>query len=259
MRRSSDLPILDELGAEFRRLVAAELGASGVAATPASAAVDARPAPVHAHPTAVRRRRGGRRRLVRRAAIVFALLCLVGTGALAARVHLGGGQASDTSPAVLGSGAGWQLAAHRHAGSLCLLVDVSGDLADSCGPLPGPRGVRATSAVGLRVRYVVGLAGRDVARVRVRVGTHVVTAVTHAPADRGRATGAGVPSGMRWFVAVLPLGAGVGTAPARVAPLDAAGRSIGAAALDCSLGVVGAACEQMAAEPAHGTVEGSGG
>jgi hypothetical protein len=255
MRRPSDLPIIDELGAEFRRLVAAELA-------PGRPAAPARPA-----------RRGERRRVARRAAIVAGLLCLIGTVAVAARLG-GDGPASDTSPAALGAGASWQLSAHRHSGSLCLLLDASGGLSDSCGLLPGRRGVRATSALGVGVRYVVGLAGGEVAHVRVRVGGRVAAVATRAPEDRSRAGAAGVPAGVRWFVLEVALGgSGAGTtprvgaapasssvsAPAQVTPLDRAGRPIGPAVLDCSLGVVGAECEHMAEKGAQSAMEGRGG
>jgi hypothetical protein len=288
-RRPSDLPILDELGAEFRRLVARELGLAPEAATPEAGA--AAPAAEHAGRTRVPergrrqpvardrshdggstaadggraraarppapRRRGGAHapRVARRTGIVLMLVCLVGTAAFAARVGLGGpGAASDSDPVVLGRGGAWELSGHRHQDRLCLLVEVAGDLADACGARPGSRGVRATSVVG-RERLVAGFAGAEVARVRVEVAGHVALAATHAPADAGAAAGAGVPARLRWFVAVVRAHGAARAAPARVVPLDDAGARVGPAVLDCSASVVGDACEHLARRAARRVLE----
>jgi hypothetical protein len=228
-----DLPILDELGRELERLAGGAPEAE-------------RPAPA---PRPSRRRRGhGERptaRVARRATVVLALLCLIGGVALAARFAGGGSAAPQhTAPALLGrAGAGaWHVSAYRDGGRLCLLLALRGAAVTSeCGASPAGDGVRATSLRANGDRLVAGLTGPRVVAVSVHAGAGSASVPTHAAADPRAAAEAGVPAGSRWFVVALP---GGGARPARVTPLGGDGRELGAAYLDCSLGVIGPACEQ---------------
>jgi hypothetical protein len=199
---SGELPIVDELEAEFRALVAHELR------------VRSR-----------RRPRVAPGRVARRAALVLALLCLVGTVALAARSGLGGdaGAPPDSAPARLGAAAGATLSAYRHGGRPCLELQAGGDVASECG-------VRALSAADRTRRWVAGVTAAGAAQVLVEVGGRRVVVATH-------------PGSQRWFVAVLRLRGARRAAPARITPRDNTGRVLGPAVLDCSLAVIGPACE----------------
>jgi hypothetical protein len=235
---NSDLPILDELGLEFEQLVA-----GGPAAAPSPSAP-----PRPASPKAAPRRRGAGRgsrrtaRVTRRAAVVLVLLCLIGGVAAAARFAGGGGSAPEhTAPALLGrSGGTANVSAYRDRSQLCLLLAARGaSLTSDCGQAPGAEAVRATSLRAGGKRLVAGLAGPRVTAVAISVGDDNARTATHSAADPGAAAKAGVPAGSRWFVVSLP----GGNAPALVIPLDRDGHELSAGYLDCSLGVVGAACE----------------
>jgi hypothetical protein len=257
---SIDVPILDELGAEFRELVAFELGGSAAAPRVVQPAPRVGPAPrPDARPKASTHRRHRRRtrapRIARRAAIVLVLVCLVGTGALAARVGLGGhGVPSDSDPVVLGDVGQVELSAHRHAGRLCLLLALEGELSDQCGTPPPRRGLRAGSIVA-GGRVVAGFAGAAVARVRVEIGGRATVVATRVPADPGAASAAGVPTGVRWFASEIHLAGRAQIAPARLVPLDRTGRRLSAPVLDCSASVVGGACEHIARRAAQDMLE----
>jgi hypothetical protein len=230
-----DLPILDEIGRELEQLA----GAPRTAPAPSASA---RRRGAHA---------GSRRtaRVTRRAAIVLVLLCLVGGVALAARFAGGeDGTPAHTAPTLLGraGGGAWHVSAYRDQDRLCFLLATPGSaLTSDCGTEPAAGGVRATSLSAGERRLVAGLAGPRVAAVAVRVGGRHARAETHAAADPGAATAAGVPAGSRWFVVALPsVGGAAGRDPALVTPLDRDGKLVGEPYLDCSLGVVGSACER---------------
>jgi hypothetical protein len=239
MNVDRELPILDELGAEFTRLIEFD---EARAAAPRTAPT---PAPAGRLPGLFRGRRGRRpARVTRRVAVVLVLLCLVGGVALAARFGGGGGDGpAHTAPALLGraGGGAWHVSAYRDQGRLCLLLALrDGPLTSDCGPQPGPTEVRATGLRDGSRRLVAGLTGPRVAAVAVRVGERTVRVGTRAADDRVAAEEAGVRSGDRWFVA--PLVAGTGPGAAFVTPLGSDRRRLGPAYVDCSLGVVGAAC-----------------
>jgi len=236
MTRHDDhtLPILDELGREFRALVRSELEADQVREAPRQ------------RRRRVRVPRATRRRIARRTVVVFALLCLVGSAALAARSVVGGSdRPHDTKPAALGTASGAQLSVYRHEGQLCVAVLIAGASTSECGVAPDAVAVRMTSATTATRRYLVGIAGVRVQRVRVRVGRHRIDRPTHAPVDPVAAHAAGAPEGLRWFVASVPLHAAKGM-PATATPLDAHGHEIGRTRLDCSLDASSAACRALA-------------
>ena len=249
--RNPDLPILDELGAEFTALVEAAQAAESHGTR--------RRAPLPTVPP--RRERGAQvRRIGRRAAIVLVLLCAVGGVAFAAlRGSDGGsGEPTHTAPTPLGSAGdgAWSLSAYRDEGRLCMVfAPRGGELSGNCGVAPARDHVRTAGAIAGGRRYLFGVAGRGVERVAVSAaeaaGGHGATWPTaggrvRVPVDHAAARDAGFPPGDGWFV--LDLGpadpAGRAKAPAVVAPLDARGRRVGPNYVDCSLGVIGEACKR---------------
>jgi hypothetical protein len=230
-----DLPILDELGAEFEAMARA-------AATP----------------TRPGRARGPQlRRIGRRAAIVLILVCLVGGVAFAAFRGGGSGDHAHTAPTPLGrAGDGaWSFSAYRDEGRLCtVFMPRGGELSGSCGAAPERGQVRAGSAIAGGRRYVFGVTGAGVARVSASLGETGATRATrrtgagrvHAPVDRGASDDTGFPAGDGWFVFDLgPVSAtSRRAASAVVTPFTRQGRRAGAPYVDCSLGIIGPACKR---------------
>jgi hypothetical protein len=277
--REPDLPILDELGAEFEAMVSAawpgEADEALATVTALRPGVDAPRGQVRppadtpdrhtarrrlaAGPSRAARERGSQmRRVGRRAAIVLVLVCLVGGVAFAALNGGGSGEHSHTAPTSLGrAGDGaWSFSAYRDEGRLCtVFVPRGGELSGNCGAAPLHGQVRAESAIAGGRRYVFGVAGPGVARVSASLGEgqpaspgrRSGAAAVHDPVDRDAAGDAGFPADDRWFV--LDLGpvhdtAGHPGAPAVVIPLDRRGRRAGPAYVDCSLGFIGPACKR---------------
>jgi hypothetical protein len=254
--RNPDLPILDELGAEFEAMVSAT-------------AIDRHTARrrLPATPSRATRERGAQaRRVGRRAAIVLVLVCLVGGVAFAALNGGGSGTQAHTAPTPLGhAGDGaWSFSAYRDEGRLCtVFVPRGGELSGNCGVAPAPGQVRAGSAIAGGHRYLFGVAGQRVERVSIKldedhlVGTNRRTGATpvHAPIDRDAASDAGFPTTDGWFVLDLgPVHGATGRpgAPAIVVPLDHKGRRAGPAYVDCSLGVIAPACKRRIEAAAAG-------
>lgn len=254
--RDHDLPILDELGAEFAAMVNA--------ADDATRRPIRRRAPLPA-PSARRDRGAQARRIGRRVAIVLVLICLVGGAAFAAlRGGGGSGRAAHTAPTQLGRAAdgAWTFSAYRDEGRLCtVFVPRGGELSGSCGTGPGDGEVRADSAIAAGHRYVFGLTGTGVARVAAsltkdgaRHGARITAdAKAEAPVDRGAARDAGFPGGDGWFVIDLGPDRGApGNVPAILTPLDSGGRPAGPAYADCSLGMLAPACKRRIDAAASG-------
>jgi hypothetical protein len=258
--RDPDLPILDELGAEFTALVKSTYAAE--CQTPRRRAALPAPPP--------RRERGAQaRRIGRRAAIVLVLLLAVGGVAFAA-LRAGGegsGAASHTSPAQLGrAGDGaWNFSAYRDEGRLCtVFIPRGGELSGNCGAAPRRSQVRTGSAIDNGRRYLFGVAGPAVERVSISAihfppgqsgARRTVAAGVRRPVDRAAAHDAGFPAGDGWFVVDLgPAGRGARSkAPAVVTPIDARGRRIGTPYVDCGLGVIGEACKRRIEAAAAGS------
>lgn len=264
--RNPDLPILDELGAEFEGMVSAAWagGADGAPAPVADGHAPRRRLP--ATPNRASRERGAQaRRVGRRAAIVLLLVCLIGGVAFAA---LNGGGSNDhahTAPTVLGRAGdhAWSFSAYRDEGRLCtVFVPRGGELSGSCGAAPDHGQVRAGSALAGGHRYVFGVAGPGVRRVSTKLGAKLPASFDRLnglgsvrdPADRVAAIDAGFPASDGWFVLDLgPVGdADRSRAPAIVFPLDRHGRHAGPAYVDCSLGILNAACKRRIEAAAAG-------
>jgi hypothetical protein len=267
-QRNPDLPILDELGAEFEAMVSAAWASEGnrpAAADSPDRHTARRRLP--ATPSRATRERGAQvRRVGRRAAIVLVLVCLIGGVAFAALNGGGSGDHAHTAPTSLGHAAdgAWSFSAYRDEGRLCtVFVPRGGELSGNCGDAPAHGQVHAGSAIAGGHRYVFGVAGQGVASVSTSLGEdrlagvdrHTGVAPVHAPVDRDGADDAGFPAGDGWFV--LDLGpvhdaAGQPCAPAVVVPLDRDGRRAGPAYVDCSLGVIAPACKRRIEAAAAG-------
>lgn len=271
--RNPDLPILDELGAEFTALVESAYAPKGERhLRPVDSLGDPdrhagrRRAPLPTSPPA--RERGAQaRRITRRAAILIVLLCAVGGVAFAAlRAGDGGsGAATHTSPTQLGRAAdgAWNFSAYRDEGRLCtVFVPRGGELSGNCGGAPRRGQVRTSSAIADGRRYLFGVAGPGVERVRVTAAAasnagdawRTAAVGVRVPVDRAAAHDASFPAGDGWFVVDLgPAGQiARAKAPAVVTPLDARGRRTGGPYVDCSLGVIGEACRRRIEAAAAG-------
>jgi hypothetical protein len=255
-QRNPDLPILDELGAEFEAMVSA----TEIDRHTARRRLPATPSP------ATRERGAQARRVGRRAAIVLVLVCLVGGVAFAALNGGGSGDHSHTAPTPLGHAAdgAWSFSAYRDEGRLCtVFVPRGGELSGNCGGAPAHGQVRAGSAIAGDHRYVFGVAGQGVEHVSTRLDEdHLAgtdrgagSSPVHAAIDRDAASDAGFPATDGWFV--LDLGpvrgaAGHPGAPVVVVPLDRHGHHAGPAYVDCSLGVIAPACKRRIEAAAAG-------
>ncbi|HVR04707.1 MAG TPA: hypothetical protein VMS02_01610 [Solirubrobacteraceae bacterium] len=191
-----------------------------------------------------RRRRPGSAavRMARRSLTLVALLCLIGATAYAARTVLSGGGAQNPSavqqgpfvPVAAGGGGDerWALRLYRRGGELCRALAVAEAEASRCSAAPAPDALGVTSVVSPRRRYLFGVTGGAVARVAVHAGGVTTTVATRGLAA-AQADAGGLPRGARYFVGFVARPR-VGVDPAAlVAPLDAAGRSLGPAQLDC--------------------------
>ena len=264
--RNPDLPILDELGAEFEALATATYagGEHGLPGHSPDTGAVRRRAPLPA-PRRSRERGAQARRIGRRAAIVFVLLCLVGGVAFAALRGGDSGGHGHTTPALLGHDAdgAWTFSAYLDGGRLCtVFVPRGGELSGNCGPAPGDGHLRAGSAVAGGHRYVFGVTGPQVERASAslsesgvaRAARRTGATAVRRPIDPSAANDAGLPAGDGWFVLDLgPVGRGgdVG-APAVVTPLARHGHHAGPPYVDCSLGVLNPACEHRIESAARG-------
>jgi hypothetical protein len=283
--RNPDLPILDEIGAEFEAMVSAAWAAEAGSATAVTAdlgtATEAREiaAPDSTEPDrhtarrrlpatpsrASRERRSQARRVGRRSAILLVLVCLVGGAAFAA---LRGGDSTDhghTAPTQLGHAddGAWTFSAYRDEGKLCtVFVPRGGELSGSCGDAPASGEVRAGSAVAGGHRYIFGVTGPGVAKVTTaleesgedRSSWTTGGGEVRPPLDPAAASDAGFPTGDGWFVVDLgPVGAsGQAAAPAIVTPFTRHGHRAGPAYVDCSLGIIGPSCKRRIEAAAAG-------
>jgi hypothetical protein len=188
--------------------------------------------PVHGH---------GASRMVRRSLTLVALLCLIGASAYGAREALSGSTpnlaVTHRGPfALLSSGhAGtdrWSLQLYHREGELCRELAVAGNESSRCAPAVGAQSVATTSVVSPLRRYVFGVAGSEVAQVSVHAGATVRVLPTHELAA-AHARAAGLPVGVRWFLAILDRPTGNLNPPALIRALDAQGHTLGPAHLSC--------------------------
>jgi hypothetical protein len=263
--QNPDLPILDEIGAEFEVLATAAWAAEDRpdARRDTDRHAGRRRAPLPA-PRRSRERGAQARRIGRRATVMLLLLCLVGGVAFAALRGGGSGGHGHTAPALLGRDAGgaWSFSAYLDKGRLCtVFVPKGGELSGNCGAAPGHGRLRAGSATAAGHRYVFGVTGPEVERASVSLSESGVaratrrsgTTAVRRPVDPDAAKGAGLPAGDGWFVLDLgPVGPGRDAAPAVVVPLARHGHRAGPPYVDCSLGVLSPACERRIESAAFG-------
>jgi hypothetical protein len=244
------LPILTELGHDFREQLDAAFGPRGRIAE-ASAAAGGR-----GRARSRARRERATPRIVRRTLAFAGTLLLVGTAAVAERTVHGGEDHPTTGPTLLAAGGGadaqWRLSAYRRDGDVCHAFLSEGAVTSACAAPLAPGHVRASSVVGVDRRYVVGLAGARVRSVSVTVGHARISQPTRPAPDAPAAARARLPTAQRWFVVVLPERSDTRDAPARVVPRDAAGRPAGPSMLDCTLGQRSEPCRRLARERAAG-------
>ena len=226
-----DVPILAELEEEFRLIVAETL----------------RPRQADAAAKAPRRERPPwlrvGRRIFGRAAVAGALVGVVGATALATKSVVRHDPAVP-GPNVLQRAGGHELTLRHYRGKLCLDISVAAAIASRCADGPSARDVAPLSALVADGRLVAGIAGADVARVRVADSRHGVAVVT-------RPVGGTDDGGLRWFATVLPAPPrGRRPAAAIVTPQRASGVPTGPPVADCTLGSV-ASCSAARARARH--------
>lgn len=226
-----DVPILAELEEEFRLIVAETM----------------RPMQAIAVPKAPRRERPPwlriGRRIVGRAAVAGALVGVVGATALATKSVVRHDPAVP-GPNVLQRVEGHEVTLRHYRGKLCLDIAVAAAIASRCADDPSARGVAPVSAVVPDGRLVAGIAGADVARVRVADDRHTVAVIT-------RPVGGTHDRGLRWFTALLPAPPrGHRPAAAVVTPRRASGEPVGRPVADCTLGSI-ASCSAARARAKH--------
>jgi hypothetical protein len=216
-----EVPILAELEEEFRLMVAETLTPVALGApamTPAPATGPER------EPT--RWLRTGRR-ILGRAAVAGALVGVVGATALATKsvVHR---DSAAPEPRVLQRAEGHELTLRHYRGKLCLDISLAAAVASRCSEAPAAGDVSPLSAIVPGGRMVAGIAGANVARVRIGDGKRSVDVAT-------RPVGGTQVRGLRWFAAHLPPPRGR-PAAAIVTPRRASGAPAGRPVADCTLG-----------------------
>jgi hypothetical protein len=247
-----ELPFLEALEREVRRKALRAARRSGASQRPRPDTLVAEALPDRALPDrppggARRPRRGARRslqgapRIARRSLTLVTLLCLIGASAFGASKILSAGAHNPTvvqqGPfALVASGHagtdGWSLRLYRRAGDLCRVLVVAETESSRCAPAPGPRAFATTSLVSPLRRYVFGVTGNEIAHVSVHVGNSMRTVATFAP-NATATRGAGLPAGVRWYIAVLSRPTHGSDPTAYVSGLDPSGRTLGPVRISC--------------------------
>jgi hypothetical protein len=195
-------------------------------------------------------------RVTRRALMLVALVSLLGSSALAASLVLGKAKQTNMHPTVLSAGhAGgqrWQLEAYVFHAANCYALFAGQTESSRCIRAPGGSSVSAVSALLSGKRLIAGLAGAGTEQVHVQVAGDTTVVAAH-PLSESSTRSAGVRSGLRWFVAVLPSNVTVDDASPALVVGQSAGGERGEPTLDCSLGGSSAACRRAAERIADGT------
>lgn len=166
------------------------------------------PAPSRHRRVAVRRGAlHGPARMARRSLTLMALLCLVGATAYGAReVFSGAPNPLDTRTGaltVVAAGTSdsdeWRLRLYMRGDELCRVLSVAETQASDCAPAPAAKSIQATTTQSPFHRYVFGVTGPAIKRVRVRIAASTWTVPTQAPSRQAQRT-AGLPPQMRFYV-----------------------------------------------------------
>jgi hypothetical protein len=180
-------------------------------------------------------------RIARRSLMLMVLLCLIGASAYGARQILEGG---DSSPAVVHQSAlvpvahghsgpdTWSLHLYIRGGELCRVLVVGETESSRCSLAPRARLFGVTSMVSPSRRYVYGVSAAGITHVSIHTGSTTVAVSTHTP-PTAAAHAAGLPSGARWFLAILRRPIGEPDPAVNVRGLDAGGRPITHTFIDC--------------------------
>lgn len=225
---SSDLP---RSGASIQRRRAAHRESRG------GAGVDTAPSRAARRRDAVR----GPLRIARRSLTLMTLLCLIGASAFgASKVFskstpnpLGGRPGAFALVARGASGSeAWQLRLYERSDELCRSLSVSETETSDCAAMPSPAAVEVTSAESPGRRYLFGVVGTQVRRVRVHFAGANLTVRTHAPAASLLRAHL-LPAHVRYYVVAFSRPTS-GTAPrAEVEGLGTHGRPLGTPVPSC--------------------------
>jgi hypothetical protein len=180
-------------------------------------------------------------RMGRRSLMLMALLCLLGATAYGAGLVLSStpqnplapGRSAFTLVASGGSGsAGWKLQLYTRGSEVCRVLSVAETEASACAERPSAGQLEATSAEGPSDRYVFGVVGEDILRVRVRIGhqTRMLATLEPSAAQRRRAD---LPAHVRYYVAMLRRFPTSSDPSALVEGLDFDGRPLGSPVPSC--------------------------
>jgi hypothetical protein len=182
-------------------------------------------------------RRSGR--VARRSLTLMALLCLIGASAYGASEvfsssapsPLGGKRGAFVLVASGKSGADrWKMRLYTRGSELCRVLSVAETEASDCASAPSAKQVEVTSAESPSHRYLFGVTGSGVGRVRIRLGHKTRVLSTRAPAHE-RSTG--LPAQVRYFLAVVARPAGGANPQAMVEGLSTADRPLGKPVASC--------------------------
>jgi hypothetical protein len=178
-------------------------------------------------------------RVARRSLTLMALLCLIGASAYGASEvfsssapnPLGGKRGAFVLVASGRSGSDrWKMRLYMRGSELCRVLSVAETEASDCASAPSVKQVEVTSAESPSRRYLFGVTGNEVGRVRIRLGHETRVLSTQAP-DHGRS--AGLPSQVRYFLAAVGRPAGDGDPQAMVEGLNTAGQPLGKPVASC--------------------------
>jgi len=191
--------------------------------------------PIPRTPAPRRARRSSPARLVRRTAILVALLCLLGASAFGAGAVLFTGALNPPAPhqsrsVTIANGFSgsthWSLRVYTRAGQVCSeLIILSQQEVSRCAPRPADAALESTGLAGITHSYLFGLVGSRVRNVDVAAGRDSATVATRALGKRSHLD---IPASTRWFIAVVPRSPGPvihsATLTARDADLHLLGR-----------------------------------
>jgi hypothetical protein len=228
-----DLPILAELERTVHARALTRIGAApervSAAAQPRAAGPEGAAAPSRATV----------RRVLRRALLLAGVSGLVGASAFATHSLVSGDPDPSGDPSLRTTaaveiasgrraGEAWTLSAARRGRDLCDALIVAGTVATRCARPPGRGDLLLDGISSPRGRWVVALAGPDVASVMVRTGTTRRDVATRQLPAAAASRAAQLPTGLRWVVVALPRGRGE-EAPVSAQPRDRRGRPLGPA------------------------------
>jgi hypothetical protein len=182
----------------------------------------------------------GSLRFARRSLTLVALLCLIAASAFGASKVFSGSPSNPLMPSrgvLIPVAAGtsghdpWSLRLYVRGGELCRVLSVPEGEASQCAGAPANDGIEVSSEQSPEHRYVFGVAGAGVARVRVKLGD-ISSIVAARALDAAQVRIGRLPAHVRFWVDVLPRAAH-GELTAQVDALGFDGRSLGSSVPSC--------------------------